>query len=100
MNETNKGVKMTKTKNLKSLKIVKDSCGDRHYEDCDMLWLGSNCDCDKREAKVSFKMSELAVCHNESVGIYVKRRMARTNNKWEGTSFHCSQHCADTWKNN
>ena len=45
-------------------------------------------------------MSELAVCHNEAVGIYVKRRMARTNLAYEGTSYHCSQGCADTWKSN
>ena len=91
---------MTKTKNLKSIKILKDSCGDRHYADCDMFVLGSQCDCWAREEKISFKMSELAVCHNEAVGIYVKRRMARTNLAYEGTSYHCSQGCADTWKSN
>ena len=45
-------------------------------------------------------MEDLAICTNESVGIYDKRLMARTNLKNEGVHYHCSQGCADSWKNN
>ncbi len=102
---------MTQEKDLKKVKvIIKETASgekQRHYVDCAWLqydangnWLGQKCDCYNRSTEFQgWKMEDLAICVNESVGIFDKRLMARTNLKNEGLHYHCSQSCADSWKN-
>ena len=94
---------MTQEKNLKKVKVVKHwETGDKHYEDCgqiDINFYGA-CNCIKRaETFKGWKIDDLRICRMEAVGIYDKRLMYKTRDRFDNSvSYHCSKGCAEIWK--